>query len=70
GIVAPAKAGAAFLAYVFDKRVIDGAVNGLGHITSLAASKGRRVQTGLVRTYALTFLAGVVGVLLFLAVRS
>ena len=70
GIVAPAKADAAFLAYVFDKRVIDGAVNGLGHITSLAASKGRRVQTGLVRTYALTFLAGVVGVLLFLAVRS
>jgi hypothetical protein len=55
---------------VFDKRVIDASVNGLGHVTSLLASKGRKVQTGLVRTYALTFLAGVVGVLLFLAVRS
>ena len=34
--------------------------------TGLLAGWGRRVQTGLVRTYALAFLAGVVGVLWFL----
>ena len=31
---------------------------------------GRRVQTGLVRTYALAFLAGVVAILWYVAARS
>ena len=30
---------------------------------------GRRVQTGLVRNYALAFLAGAVGILFYLAVK-
>jgi NADH-quinone oxidoreductase subunit L len=68
-IVGPAKLVAAFTAYVFDKRVIDGAANGLGTAFRGAASAGRKVQTGLVRNYALAFLLGVVGVLLYLAVR-
>lgn len=68
-LVAPGQAAAAFLAYVFDARVIDGAVNGLGTLTRRAAAGGRRVQTGLVRTYALAFLAGAVGILWYLAVR-
>jgi NADH-quinone oxidoreductase subunit L len=68
-IVGPAKLGAAFTAYVFDKRVIDGAVNGIGTLVSLGARAGRRVQTGLVRNYALAFLLGVVGLFVYLAMR-
>ncbi len=68
-IVAPAKAGSAFLAYVFDARVIDGAVNGLARVFRGLAGAGRRVQTGLVRNYALALLAGAVGILSYLAVK-
>ncbi len=68
-IVIPARAGAAFTAYVVDKRVVDGAVNGIGRLFTWGASVGRRVQTGLVRSYALAILLGAVGVLLYLAVR-
>jgi NADH-quinone oxidoreductase subunit L len=68
-IVAPAKMAAAFLAYVFDARVIDGAVNGLARSFRGLAGVGRRVQTGLVRNYALAFLAGAVGILCYVAVR-
>jgi NADH-quinone oxidoreductase subunit L len=66
----PARLGSAFLAFVLDRRVIDGAVNGVGRALGAAAAVGRRVQTGLVRTYALAFLLGAVGVLWYLAVRS
>jgi NADH-quinone oxidoreductase subunit L len=69
-IVGPAKAVAAFSAYVFDRRVIDGAVNGVGEVVGLAARVGRRVQTGFVRTYALGILVGAVGILWFLVARS
>jgi NADH-quinone oxidoreductase subunit L len=68
-IVGPAKMGAAFAAFVFDRRVIDGAVNGLGSLFGALARTGRKVQTGLVRNYALGVLLGAVGVLLYLAVR-
>jgi NADH-quinone oxidoreductase subunit L len=68
-IVAPAKAAAAFVAYVFDKRVIDGAVNGVGHAFGAFAGAGRKVQTGLVRNYAVAFLLGAVAILLYVAVR-
>ncbi len=69
GLVAPAKLGSAFLAYVFDRRVLDGAVNGLGRIIGAFAGRGRAVQTGRVRSYALAVLLGVVGVLSYLVVR-
>ncbi|MFN2589490.1 MAG: NADH-quinone oxidoreductase subunit L [Actinomycetota bacterium] len=68
-IVAPAKAFSAFAAYVVDARVVDGAVNGLGRLFRRAASAGRRVQTGLVRNYALGVLLGAVALLWYLAVR-
>jgi NADH-quinone oxidoreductase subunit L len=68
-IVGPAKMGSAFLAYVVDARVIDGAVNGIGRVFRRLAGVGRRLQTGLVRNYALAFLAGAVGILWYLAVR-
>jgi NADH-quinone oxidoreductase subunit L len=50
-----------------DRRVIDGAVNGVGWLTTGLASHGRRLQNGFVRSYALAVLGGtllVVAVLL------
>ena len=69
-IVSPAREASAFTAYVFDRRVVDGAVNGLGRLFGRLARGGRRVQTGLVRTYALGILLGAVGVLLYLVARA
>jgi NADH-quinone oxidoreductase subunit L len=69
-VVLPGKVTSAFLAYVFDQRVIDGAVNGVGTAFGRLAGTGRRVQTGLVRSYALVFLLGAVALLLFVAWRA
>jgi NADH-quinone oxidoreductase subunit L len=69
-LVLPGKALSAFAAYVFDQRVIDGAVNGLGLAVARLASVGRRIQSGLVRTYALAFLLGVVAILVLVVGRS
>jgi NADH-quinone oxidoreductase subunit L len=63
------KLAAAALA-AFDRRGVDGVVESIARGTGLLAGWGRRVQTGLVRTYALAFLAGVVGVLWFLMARA
>jgi NADH-quinone oxidoreductase subunit L len=68
-IVGPAKLGAAFTAYVFDKRVVDGAVNGMGVAVAALARSSRRLQTGLVRNYAVGILLGAAAVLAYLAVR-
>jgi NADH-quinone oxidoreductase subunit L len=67
-LVLPGKAASAFTAYVFDQRVIDGALSGVGTGVGRLASSGRRIQSGLVRSYALAFLLGVVAILLALAV--
>jgi NADH-quinone oxidoreductase subunit L len=68
-LVTPGKAVSAWSAYVFDQRVIDGGVNGIARGFSRLADAGRRVQTGMVRTYALSFLLGVVVILLYVALR-
>ncbi len=68
-IVAPGKAAAAYAAYVVDVKIIDGAVNGLGGGTRRLAAASRRLQTGLVRNYALAFLAGGVAVLVYVGLR-
>ena len=47
----------------FDRRGIDGAVNGTARGISGLAGVGRRLQTGFVRSYALAVLAGTVLVL-------
>jgi NADH-quinone oxidoreductase subunit L len=44
----------------FDATVVDGAVNGLGRLTTGLATVGRRIQTGFVRSYALAVLTGAV----------
>src|SRR5205823_3746361 len=69
-LVSPGKAVAAFLAYVVDQRVIDGAVSRVGRGFTSLASVGRRVQTGMVRTYALAFLLGTVAILWYVVARS
>jgi NADH-quinone oxidoreductase subunit L len=68
-LVTPGKALSAWIAYVFDARVIDGAVNGVGSVVRGLARGGRRWQTGLVRTYALAFLAGAIGLLVYVGFR-
>ncbi|HEX9124221.1 MAG TPA: NADH-quinone oxidoreductase subunit L [Actinomycetota bacterium] len=68
-LVAPGKAGSAVLAYVFDAGFIDGAVNAVGRLFRALASVGRRVQTGLVRNYALAFLFGVVAIFVYVGFR-
>ena len=49
-----------------DHGVIDGAVNGVGRAFRGAGGGLRKVQTGLVRNYALAIVLGVVGAALFL----
>ena len=68
-LVGPGKAGAAFLASEVDQRIIDGAVNGVGQVFQWAASRARRLQTGLVRNYGLAFLVGVVVIFVYVGVR-
>jgi NADH-quinone oxidoreductase subunit L len=68
-LVTPGKAVAAFSAYVVDARFIDGIVNGAGGAIRGLAGAARRIQTGFVRNYALAFLAGVVGVLVYAGLR-
>jgi NADH-quinone oxidoreductase subunit L len=48
---------------VFDAGVIDGAVNGAGSFVSGAGAILRRLQTGSMRTYALSVFVGVVVIL-------
>jgi NADH-quinone oxidoreductase subunit L len=60
---------AAFLAVTVDQRLIDGAVNGVAELVGDGARSGRRLQSGLVRTYALGVLGGAVLIVAFLVFR-
>ncbi|WP_421121389.1 NADH-quinone oxidoreductase subunit L [Aquihabitans daechungensis] len=44
----------------FDKHIIDGAVNGVASVVRVGSDKGRTVQTGYVRNYALGLVAGAI----------
>ena len=46
-----------FLVY-FDNRVVDGAVNGVAALFGGMSSRGRRIQTGYARSYALSMFLG------------
>jgi NADH-quinone oxidoreductase subunit L len=61
---------AAFLAVNVERRVIDGAVNGAAGVVGATASRARRLQTGLVRTYAVGVLGGAVLIVAFLVFRT
>jgi NADH-quinone oxidoreductase subunit L len=67
--VNPGTAAARFSANVFDTKVVDGLVNGVGAGTRRLAAAARLVQTGFVRSYALAFLLGAVSVLVWLGTR-
>ena len=69
GLVLPGKRFAAYCANVFDPKVIDGLVNGTGKVVAGLAEGLRRVQTGYVRNYAITFFLGVLVVFSVLLVR-
>ena len=69
GIVLPAKRFAAYCADKFDPRVIDGVVNGTGRLVAGLSEGLRRVQTGYVRNYAITFFLGAVLIVSILLVR-
>ena len=65
----PITAFARFLAEGFDRKVIDGAVNGVGTVFRSGANGLRNLQTGLVRNYALGIAAGAVVLLVSFVVR-
>ena len=56
-------------AYVFDLKVVDGAVNGVGTLVRATGDRLRRVQTGYVRNYALGVVIGAVLVLGWVVTR-
>ena len=68
-LVQPGLAAARFSANVVDTKVIDGLVNGIAAGTRRLAGVARLIQTGFVRSYALAFLLGAVGVLVWLGTR-
>jgi NADH-quinone oxidoreductase subunit L len=70
GVVRPLRALGDLLARAVEARVIDGAVNGLARLLGLAGEGLRRLQSGLVRHYALAMLAGAVLVLLYFLLAS
>ncbi|MGH2756966.1 MAG: NADH-quinone oxidoreductase subunit L [Actinomycetota bacterium] len=68
-IVLPGKRFAETCATFIDARIIDGAFSGSGRVMAAMGEGFRRVQTGYVRTYAITFLLGVVIVMSVLVFR-
>jgi NADH-quinone oxidoreductase subunit L len=69
-IVLPGKRIAETCATFIDARIIDGALGGSGRVMAALGEGLRRVQTGYVRTYAITFLLGVVIVMFVLVARA
>lgn len=59
-----------FCTFVFDKYVIDGAVNGTGRLVRATASKLRFTQTGYLRNYALGLAAGSLCLIAFVIYRA
>jgi len=66
----PISAFARALSDGIDRTVIDGAVNGVGRVVREGGQGLRRVQTGLVRNYALAILAGTVVLLAYVSTRA
>ena len=64
----PGRALATWAADVFDKRVVDGAVNGVATVVRGTGSRLRAVQSGYVRNYALGVTLGAVALLGYVVV--
>ncbi len=65
-IVQPIISLSVFLWQFFDVKVVDGIVNGSAWMVGALASGVRRVQTGIIRSYAFVFLVGAVFVIGYL----
>ncbi len=59
-----------FIAASIDVKVVDGAVNGVGWVTTWVADRLRPLQTGFVRNYALAILIGTVALLAWFLSRG
>ena len=68
-IVKPLRLLGDLLADAVEVRGIDGAVNGLARVVGLVGEGVRRVQSGLLRNYALAMLLGVVLILVYFLLR-
>jgi len=69
-VVKPIRTGALFLWRQIDEPVIDGSVNGIGDLVRLTGLVLRRIQSGYVMGYVVSFLAGVVAILGVLSWRG
>jgi NADH-quinone oxidoreductase subunit L len=65
-IVKPGKALADAAAFKVDLPIVDGIVNGVGRVVRGMSGGARIVQTGFVRNYALVFVAGLIGVVVWM----
>jgi NADH-quinone oxidoreductase subunit L len=66
----PLRRAATWLSETADARGVDGAVNGIGALVQRGAMRLRRVQSGLVRNYALWIVIGTAGLLLYLVLYA
>jgi NADH-quinone oxidoreductase subunit L len=66
----PGHALANFSAFTFDKKLVDGIVNGFGLVLTKIGGVVRRVQNGYVRSYAVGLLGGAVAILGYLIVKT
>ncbi len=64
-VVNPLKSLGDWLAQAFDQQGIDGLVNGIAQATTWVGERVRRVQTGMVGTYAFTLFLGVVALVVY-----
>ena len=69
-VAGPVTAFARVLSGGVDRNVIDGAVDGIGRAVKEGGGMLRRVQTGLVRNYALGVAAGMVLLIVFMVART
>ena len=69
-VVKPLRALGDWLSGPIEERGLDGAVEGLARLLGLAGQGLRRLQTGLVRSYALAMLLGAVAVLAYFLIRA
>jgi NADH-quinone oxidoreductase subunit L len=66
----PVTAFARFLSEGIDRDVVDGAVNGIGAAVREGGQGLRRIQTGLVRNYALAIVFGTVALLVYVTTQA
>jgi NADH-quinone oxidoreductase subunit L len=66
----PGHALANFAAFTFDKKLVDGIVNGIGRVITGVGGVVRKVQNGYVRSYAVGLLGGTVAILAYLIVKT